>query len=125
MPAAHDIPLEMHIAFEANVRNPWQGAVLGSKASGEPPMALGSSCVFALRDAVRAVRAEVGLGPLGPDLELPLTVERVWRECGVSSARLGARGISSRIALHGQGAALGSRRSCASPLARPGVGDGF
>ena len=42
-PAVHDIPLEFNIRFERKVPNPSPVAVLGSKASGEPPMALGAA----------------------------------------------------------------------------------
>ena len=72
--------------FEAHVPNPSPAAVLGSKASGEPPMALGAACAFAVRDAIRAVCTDRGSPLATADFELPLTVERVQRACGVSAA---------------------------------------
>lgn len=84
-PAVHDLPLEWNVSFEQNSPNPWKGSVMRSKASGEPPMALGVSVVLAVRDAVRAARAEAGLTDLQTNLELPLTVERIQLACGVTA----------------------------------------
>ena len=42
-PAAHDIPLQLNVEFEDNIPNPAKLGTLRSKASGEPPMALGTS----------------------------------------------------------------------------------
>ena len=84
-PAAHDLPLEWNVRFEANVPNPSPAAVLGSKATGEPPMALGAACAFAVRDAIRAVCTDRGSPLPTANFELPLTVERIQRACGVSA----------------------------------------
>ena len=85
VPGAHDLPLEMNFKFEAHVPNPAPIAVLGSKASGEPPMALGAAVALAVRDAIKAVRAEHGGATSKSHLELPLTVERIASSCGVSA----------------------------------------
>ena len=84
-PAAHDIPLQWNVALH-RAPNPAPAAVLRSKASGEPAMALGAACLLAARDAIRAVRADAGLPP-SLDLEVPLTVERVQLACGVAPER--------------------------------------
>ena len=85
VPGAHDLPLEMNFKFEAHVPNPAPIAVLGTKASGEPPMALGAAVALAVRDAIKAVRAEHGGATSKSHLVLPLTVERVAGSCGVSA----------------------------------------
>lgn len=88
VPAVHDIPLEWNVKFEQKVPNPWAGAVLGSKASGEPPMALGAACAFAVCDAIKALKGGEAAGGMAGEeatlLELPLTVERIWGMCGVA-----------------------------------------
>ena len=86
-PAVHDLPLELNVKFVAHVPNPSPAAVLGSKASGEPAMALGAACAMAVRDAVRAARADGGATSPTLDLELPLTVERIQLACGVAPER--------------------------------------
>ena len=86
VPAAHDVPLEFNVRFEANVPNPSPVSVLGSKASGEPPMALGAAVALAVRDAIRAARRDTRRGAHSagaPHLELPLTVERIATLCNV------------------------------------------
>ena len=79
-PALHDIPLELNVKFVKSA-NPSPAAVLGSKASGEPAMALGAACALAVRDAIRAARAEVGTTSAQLDLVMPLTVERIQLAC--------------------------------------------
>lgn len=86
VPAVHDVPLVLNVQFVRATPNPSPAAVLGSKASGEPAMALGAACALAVRDAIRAVRVDGGLPP-SHDLTLPLTVERVQMACGVSPER--------------------------------------
>lgn len=59
--------------------------MLSSKASGEPPMALGAAVALAVRDAMRAARA--GKGNVAEvDTTFPLTVERAQLGCSVSPA---------------------------------------
>ena len=82
--AVADIPLELNVSFLAKTPNQSPNAVLGSKASAEPPMALGSAAFFAARDAIRAVRADGGVAaPFA--VEAPLTVERIQQACLVNS----------------------------------------
>lgn len=85
-PSAADIPIEFNVEFLKNTPN--TGApfnVLGSKGSGEPPMALGCSCFFACKEAIKAARG----GESGYfDLEVPLTVERIQQACGVRTEDL-------------------------------------
>jgi len=89
-PAAHDIPLELNIEFLGKAPNPAKSAVLGSKASAEPPMALGAAAFFAARQAIRAARADAGeKGAFG--LEAPLTVERIQTACLATADRFTLR----------------------------------
>lgn len=57
VPGAKDIPIDFRIKFLQNVNNE---GVLGSKATGEPPLTLSIVVVFALRHALDAARLENG-----------------------------------------------------------------
>ena len=46
-PAVADIPLELNVQFLARTPNPSPNNVFGSKASAEPPMALGAAAFYA------------------------------------------------------------------------------
>lgn len=50
-------------------------SIASSKGVGEPPLFLGSTVFFALREAVRAARRDNGLGEDGLVLDSPATVE--------------------------------------------------
>lgn len=54
--------------------------------SGEPPLVLATSVFMAVRDAIVAARAEMGLPAAGFTLQAPATVERVHKACGTSLA---------------------------------------
>ena len=97
VPAAHDIPLSLNVSFSTPATpNHAPIAVLGSKASGEPPMCLGAAIVLATRDAIRASHSDrdaaatpqaraASMAANGAlELRTPLTVERVQRSCGVT-----------------------------------------
>jgi len=79
-PAVADIPIEFNVSFVAKTPNQSPNAVLGSKASAEPPMALGAAAFYAARDAIKAVRADGGISAPFP-FEAPLTVERIQQAC--------------------------------------------
>jgi len=85
-PAVADIPLELNIAFVPKSPNRSPNNVLGSKASAEPPMALGAAAFYAARDAIKAVRADGGVdAPFA--CVAPLTVERIQQACIVDPAQ--------------------------------------
>ena len=87
-PAVHDIPLQLNVAFLENAPNPKSNAVLRSKASAEPPMALGGAAFLAARDAIRAARADAGGAGAAPfRLDAPLTPEKVQLACLVNADR--------------------------------------
>jgi len=82
-PLALDIPIKFNVTFLDNAWNNSPDAILGSKATGEPPYILSASVLFALKDCIVAARAAAGLsGPV--ILQTPTTVEMLQRACGVA-----------------------------------------
>ncbi|KKY33514.1 putative xanthine dehydrogenase [Diaporthe ampelina] len=81
IPGFGDIPREFNVSMLKNDTegNPisWKHlrSIASSKGVGEPPLFLGSTVFFALRDAVRAARKENGLGDSGLVLDSPATAE--------------------------------------------------
>lgn len=55
-------------------------AIHSSKAVGEPPLFLASAVFFAIKDAIKAARAEEGLHDWFP-LDNPATPERIRMAC--------------------------------------------
>ena len=83
--SALDVPIELNVEFLGNSEN--TKGVLSSKASGEPPMALGNACFFACAEAIRSFRAvEHGLSSSWFELSAPLTVDRIQTACMVRAA---------------------------------------
>jgi xanthine dehydrogenase/oxidase len=79
IPGFKDIPVRFNVTIMDGVRN--QAAIKGSKGVGEPPLFLGASCFFAIREAVKAGRLENGhSGHFRMDC--PATSERI-RMCSV------------------------------------------
>ena len=71
IPAAHDCPPELRVRLFHNPRR--ADTILHSKAVGEPPLLLGFSVFFALRDAIAAA----GDGRTNPPLRAPATPEAI------------------------------------------------
>ncbi|HRD35539.1 MAG TPA: xanthine dehydrogenase molybdopterin binding subunit, partial [Rhodocyclaceae bacterium] len=71
IPSAHDSPAARHTRLFRNLNN--EDAVLRSKAVGEPPLLLGFSVFFAIRDAIAAV----GDKHCNPALRAPATPEAI------------------------------------------------
>jgi xanthine dehydrogenase/oxidase len=63
IPTANDIPLDLRVTLLDNAPN--RRAVHSSKAVGEPPLHLGASVYFALKDAVYSARESAGAPVLG------------------------------------------------------------
>lgn len=75
-PCSLDVPRTFNVKFLEN--STFERGVLGSKASGEPPLVLASSVYAAVRSAVAAARpADKQVF----DLNLPATVERIMLAC--------------------------------------------
>ncbi|KAI8927171.1 molybdopterin binding aldehyde oxidase/xanthine dehydrogenase [Entophlyctis helioformis] len=88
IPGFKDIPVDFRVTVMDGVRN--SRAIHSSKAVGEPPLFLGASVLFAVRDAVRAARAEQQLASGGSGevaavpyfrLDSPATSERIRLAC--------------------------------------------
>ena len=78
IPGFQDIPIDFRITLLPDVANP--RAVHSSKAVGEPPLFLGASVYFALRDAIKAKRRDNGLEDHFR-LDSPATSERIRMAC--------------------------------------------
>lgn len=81
IPGFGDIPREFNVSMlkQDTEGNPisWKHlrSIASSKGVGEPPLFLGSTVFFALREAVRAARKQNGLGDSGLVLDSPATAE--------------------------------------------------
>ncbi|CAI7828132.1 unnamed protein product [Closterium sp. NIES-54] len=78
IPAASDIPTDFRVTLLADSPNPH--AVLSSKAVGEPPFFLGSSVMWAIKDAIYAARKDAGHTGFFR-LDSPATPERIRLAC--------------------------------------------
>lgn len=79
IPAFNDVPEVFNVSLLEDVDNPW--AVHSSKAIGEPPLFLGASVFYALKDAISAARQE-NLGESSYfEMRLPATSERIRMYC--------------------------------------------
>jgi xanthine dehydrogenase/oxidase len=78
IPGFKDIPVDFRVTVMDGVRN--TRAIHSSKAVGEPPLFLGASCFFAIRDAIKYARKDQGLN--GPyRMDSPATSERIRLHC--------------------------------------------
>ncbi|XP_071486970.1 xanthine dehydrogenase/oxidase-like [Diadema antillarum] len=78
IPGFGNIPAEFNVTLVKGVTNPTN--ICSSKAIGEPPLFLGSSVYFAIKDAIMAARTEEGLfGDFR--LDTPAVAERIRLAC--------------------------------------------
>ncbi|KAL4716403.1 hypothetical protein ACJJTC_006765 [Scirpophaga incertulas] len=78
IPGFGDIPQEFNVSLLKGAPNP--RAVYSSKAVGEPPLFLASTVFFAIKEAIRAARADAGVS-LDFDLDSPATSSRIRMAC--------------------------------------------
>ncbi|XP_017481952.1 PREDICTED: xanthine dehydrogenase isoform X3 [Rhagoletis zephyria] len=78
LPGFADIPGEFNVSLLTGAPNP--RAVYSSKAVGEPPLFIGSTAFFAIKEAITAARAERGLS-VHFQLEAPATAARIRMAC--------------------------------------------
>ncbi|UJR09845.1 hypothetical protein I4U23_014070 [Adineta vaga] len=78
IPSFNDVPIDMRIELLSDAPNP--KAIYSSKAIGEPPLLLGASAFFALKNACMAYREQQGLTDYFI-LHSPATVERLRMAC--------------------------------------------
>ncbi|CAD6923331.1 unnamed protein product [Tilletia controversa] len=90
IPSFLDTPEDMRISFmkEGSGRDGRKQnhlrTIQSSKGIGEPPLFLGASAFFALKNAIASVRADNGLPAEPFHLRSPATVERIRLACGDS-----------------------------------------
>ncbi|BFZ04913.1 hypothetical protein BsWGS_07952 [Bradybaena similaris] len=77
-PLTKDVPLKFNVKFLRNAPNPV--GVLGSKAVGETPVAVGSCPMLALKRAIESAREDTGTEGWFP-FHAPATVERIQQSC--------------------------------------------
>jgi xanthine dehydrogenase/oxidase len=82
-PSALDIPISFNVSLLANAPNP--NGVLGSKATGEPPLCSSCSVMFATEDALDASLTRRGKGPFVL-LDAPATVDVIQVAADISMA---------------------------------------
>ncbi|XP_071497121.1 xanthine dehydrogenase/oxidase-like [Diadema antillarum] len=78
VPGFGSIPAEFNVTLLKGVPNP--ANICSSKAIGEPPLFLGSTVFFAIKDAIKAARAEEGLTG-NFRLDSPAVAERIRLAC--------------------------------------------
>jgi xanthine dehydrogenase/oxidase len=78
IPGFRDPPQDMRIHIMKDSKN--QKAIHSSKAVGEPPLFLGASVYFAIREAIKAARLDNGLKGFFR-LDCPATSERIRLTC--------------------------------------------
>lgn len=80
IPAFRDIPQVFNVSLLKDVDWAHLRTIQRSRGVGEPPLFMGSSVFFAIRDALKAARRQWGLrAPLS--LQSPATVERIRLSC--------------------------------------------
>ncbi|KAK7027383.1 hypothetical protein SK128_013597 [Halocaridina rubra] len=84
LPTALDIPADLRVTLLPNASNPY--GVLGSKATGEPPLCLSYGIVTSLRQAISAFRIQNGDSSWF-DMHTPLTVEKIHQLCGITPSQ--------------------------------------
>ena len=80
IPGFRDIPQEFNVSLLKDVE--WENlrTIQRSRGVGEPPLFMGSSVFFAIRDALKAARAQYGKTEV-LSLQSPATVERIRVSC--------------------------------------------
>jgi len=78
IPSVSSVPLQMNVTLLKDSGNP--KAVYSSKGIGEPPLLLSSAVFFAIRNAVKAARADAGL-PSDFVFDSPATVGKILLAC--------------------------------------------
>lgn len=80
IPAFRDVPQIFNVSLLKDVR--WENlrTIQRSRGVGEPPLFMGSSVFFAIRDALKAARAQYGVRDVLA-LRSPATVERIRLSC--------------------------------------------
>jgi xanthine dehydrogenase/oxidase len=78
IPSMGDVPNDFRLHLLDNVPN--KHAILRSKAIGEPPLFLGSSVFYAIKDAIQSLREQEGYSGWFV-MDSPATCERIRLKC--------------------------------------------
>jgi len=84
-PSALDIPIQLNVTLLKDAPNPL--GVMSSKCTGEPPLALGCSALFAVQHAVQSVKSDLGSTAYF-EMNAPATVENTALVSGLTVANL-------------------------------------
>ncbi|XP_070561567.1 xanthine dehydrogenase/oxidase-like [Ptychodera flava] len=79
LPRVQDIPREFNVEILKNSDNPCN--IYSSKGIGEPPLSLAVSAFFALKEAIRSARRDIGIEE-DFSLDAPAVPRRVLQACG-------------------------------------------
>jgi len=82
IPALDDIPREFNVTLMKDTDNPV--VIHSSRGIGEPPLFLGASTIFAIRESIREARKDAGLGNEFFMVDAPFTSERIRMACSDS-----------------------------------------
>ncbi|KAJ3046276.1 hypothetical protein HDV00_000089 [Rhizophlyctis rosea] len=85
IPGFRDVPTDLRVRFVKGATNP--RAIHSSKAVGEPPLFLGASVFFAIKQAIYAARAENGVEGYFR-MDSPATSERIRNACDGPLAKI-------------------------------------
>jgi len=90
IPGFSDIPQEFNVSFLQDVEGGWKHlrSIQSSKGTGEPPLFLGASVLFALREALVSARRDNGVKEYLA-LDSPATAERLRLAVGDDILRMG------------------------------------
>ncbi len=100
IPAFLDTPQDMRVSFMRgkNHKIHHLRTIQSSKGVGEPPLLLGASVFFALRNAIASARADAGLSDDGRNFQFfsPATPEKIRNACVDEIAQLAAKGTEKK-----------------------------
>jgi xanthine dehydrogenase/oxidase len=88
IPGFNDIPQVFNVSLLREAEWPNLGTIASSKGVGEPPLFLGATVAFAIRDALASARRDAGVHELQP-FRSPLTSERTRLAVGDDLLRRG------------------------------------
>lgn len=84
-PLASDVPLDFTVEFLQD--SGFNKGILSSKCSGEPPLCLASSAMFAVKEAIYSARKEIGVCGFF-ELPTPATPADILTACGTEEKHL-------------------------------------
>jgi len=85
-PMSKDIPVDMRVSLMHEVKNPV--GLVRSKAVGEPAICMAESCLFAVKNAIKAARKELGRPSTYFALDGPATIDKIQKLCKVDKDQM-------------------------------------